>query len=149
MRSGTGSGSRNSWASRALLLAALVAVCAACGAHRKAQTTTSKPPAGIRVRLTADSHHPRVGKPWHYEVRVTDASGKPVAARIHLQIVFGGAPVGQIGRHRVANGVWQETIGGDGNPPFPARAQNIPLVFQAVVTAEGQTTKVGYPITVR
>jgi hypothetical protein len=149
MRSGTGSGSRSGWASRALVAVTAVAVCAACGGHRKAQTTTTQPPASIRVRLTADSHRPRVGKPWHYEVRVTDASGKPVAARIHLQILFGGTPVGQVGRHRVANGVWQETIGAGANQPFPARARNVPLVFEAVVTADGQTKKVDFPITVR
>ena len=101
------------------------------------------------MRLTADSHHPRAGSPWHYEVRVTDRSGKPVAARIHLQILFGGAPVGQVGRHRVANGVWRETIGTGINQPFPARARNVPLVFEAVVIADGQTKKVNYPITVR
>jgi hypothetical protein len=149
MRSGTGSGSRNDLASKALLLAAAAAVCAGCGRHQIVRSTPLAVQAGIRVRLTADSHHPRVGKPWHYEVRVTDAAGKPVAALIHLQIVFGGAPVGQIGRHRVANGVWKETIGGAGNPPFPARARNIPLVFQAVVTADGRTKRIGYPITVR
>lgn len=103
----------------------------------------------IRVSLTADSHHPRVGKPWHYEVRVTDAAGKPVPARVHLQIVFGGAPVGQIGRHRVANGVWRETIGADGNAPFPARARGVRLAFQAVVTALGQTKKANYWIEAR
>lgn len=150
MRYGTGCGSESGWVSRALALATAVAVCAGCGGHSKAQqTTTQKPPAGIRVRLTADSHRPRVGKPWHYAVRVTDAAGKPVAARIHLQILFGGAPVGQIGRHRVANGVWQETIGAGINQPFPARARNLPLIFQAVVTADGQTKKADYPITVR
>jgi hypothetical protein len=148
MRSGTGSGSRNGWASRALLALTAVALCAGCGGHREAQTTLP-PSAGIRVRLTADSHHPRVGKPWHYEVRVTDSAGKPIAARIHLQILFGGAPVGQVGRHRVANGVWQETIGTGANQPFPARARHVPLVFEAVVTAEGQTKKVDYPITVQ
>ena len=101
------------------------------------------------MRLTADSHRPRVGKPWHYEVRVTDASGRPVPATVHLQILFGGAPVGQIGRHRVANGVWSETIGTDGNAPFPARARGLTLVFEAVVTARGQTRRARYSIHVR
>jgi hypothetical protein len=105
--------------------------------------------SAIRVQLTADSHHPRVGKRWHYEVHVTDARGRPVRALVHLQIVFGGAPVGQIGRHRVANGVWRETIGTDGNQPFPGRARGLPLVFQVIATAKGRTKKVDYPITVR
>ncbi len=149
MRSGTGAGSGSGWVSRALLVVTAAVVCAGCGGHSNAQTRTQKPPAGIRVQLSADSHHPRVGKPWHYEVRVTDAAGKAVAARIHLQLLFGGSPVGQIGRHRVANGVWRETIGAGANQPFPAKARNLPLVFEAVVTADGQTKKADYPIMVR
>jgi hypothetical protein len=124
----------------ALLLAAVVAVGAGCGGHARARTK-AKPAARIHVQLAADSHRPRVGKPWHYEVRVTDPAGNPVPARVHLQILFGGAPVGQIGRHRVANGIWQETIGADGNEPFPARARGVRLVFEAIVTAKGETRR--------
>jgi hypothetical protein len=138
-----------------LLLTATLAGCGGHGAatatHASMQSTATKPAAAqrIHVRLTAQSHHPRVGKPWSYEVRVSDSAGRPVAARVHLQIVFGGVPVGQVGRHRVANGVWRERIGTDGNAPFPARARGQPLVFEAVVTAKGQTVKADYPITVR
>jgi hypothetical protein len=133
---------------RALLLAAVVALGAGCGGHAGAKAKV-EPPARIHVQLIADSHHPRVGRPWHYEVRVTDAAGKPVPARIHLQILFGRASVGQIGRHRVANGIWQETIGADGNEPFPARARGVPLVFEAIVTGKGQTRKAHWWIRVR
>jgi hypothetical protein len=112
--------------------------------------TRPKPAAPkIRVRLTADSHRPQVGKPWHYEVHVTDAGGSPVPATVHLQILFNGAPVGQIGRHRVADGIWSETIGTGPNPPFPARARGVPLVFEAVAKARGQVRRVRYPIRVR
>ena len=145
MRSGTASGSSGVSAFSVALVVAL----AGCGEHKGATTTVVRPKPSIRVSLTADSHHPRVGKPWHYEVRVTDAAGKPVPARVHLQIVFGGAPVGQVGRHRVANGVWKETIGVPGNPPFPARARGVRLVFQAVVNALGQTKKANYWVQVR
>lgn len=137
---------------RPLLAALLLAVLAGCGGHKAATTaarSTTPTAPGIRVKLTADSHHPRVRKPWHYEVRVTDATGKPVPASVHLQILFGGAPVGQIGRHRVQNGIWRETLGVPGNPPFPARARGIRLVFQAVATARGQTAKANYWIQVR
>jgi hypothetical protein len=134
---------------RLLLAALLVAVPAGCGGHGPATTRAVKPKPGIRVRLVAESHHPRVGKPWHYEVHVSDAAGKPVPARVHLQILFGGVPVGQIGRHRVANGVWRETLGTDGNPPFPEPARGQPLVFEAVVRAHGQTRKADYWIRVR
>ena len=136
---------------RPLLVAALVAAFAAgCGGHeRAAATTRATPKPSIVVRLTAQSHRPLVGKRWRYQVRVTDAAGRPVPARVHLQILFGGVPVGQVGRHRVVNGVWRETLGAPGNPPFPAQARGQPLVLQAVVTARGQTTKANWWIRVR
>lgn len=80
---------------------------------------------------------------------MTDAAGRPLAANVHLQILFGGVPVGQVGRHRVPDGIWRETLGTTGNPPFPARARGQPLVFQAVVTAKGETNKANYWIRVR
>ncbi|HEY2939076.1 MAG TPA: hypothetical protein VGJ27_04630 [Gaiellaceae bacterium] len=132
----------------AMLAAAFVA---GCGGHGETPTASRPTPtsSSIHVRLTAQSHRPRVGKHWSYEVRVTDAAGKPVPATLHLQILFGGVPVGQVGRHRVANGIWRETLGAPGNPPFPARARGQPLVFQAVVTAKGQTKKANWWIRVR
>jgi hypothetical protein len=138
----------------------VVLVAAACGGGKAkrvapptprvthAATVQKAAPQKIHVTLTAQSHAPRVGKPWHYAVRVTDAAGKPVRARVHTQIVFGGAPVGQIGTHTVT-GVWQETIGKDGNQPFPKQARGYPLIFQAVVTAKGVTVKRNWPIRVR
>ena len=132
---------------RLLLAAAILGALAGCGGQE--HTRQAKAQGGIRVRLTADSHHPRVGRPWHYEVRVTDSAGRPVAATIHLQILFGGSPVGQVGRHRVANGVWSETIGTGRNAPFPAKARGVPLVFEAVVTAKGQRKKIDYPVEAR
>jgi hypothetical protein len=121
-------------------------VLAACGAKHASTRAAQAPP--FRVRLTAQSHHPRVGERWHYEVRVTDANGRPLRALVHLQILFNGAPVGQVGRHRVI-GVWRETLGVPGNPPFPAQARGQPLVFQAVVTARGKTVKRNWWIRVR
>jgi hypothetical protein len=131
--------------------AAVLVLAAGCGGHARSETTVphAKAKARIHVRLTADSHRPRVGKPWHYEVRVTDAAARPVAALVRLQILFAGVPVGQVGRHRAAKGVWRETIGAEGNAPFPARARGQELVFEAVVTAQGQTVKADYPIKVQ
>jgi hypothetical protein len=138
---------------RPLLAASLLLALAGCGGHgtgtSATKATPKPPPAKIRVRLTADTHRPRVGKRWHYTVRVTDAAGKPVPASVHLQILFGGVPVGQIGRHRVESGVWSETIGAPGNPPFPARARGVRLVFEAVVKALGETKRADYWIVVR
>ena len=80
---------------------------------------------------------------------MTDAAGRPVPATVHLQILFGGVPVGQVGRHRVRDGIWRETLGTPGNPAFPSRARGQPLVFQAVATAKGETKKATYWIRVR
>lgn len=138
---------------RPLSAAALLVALAGCGGHGPATTAESapkpKPAAKIRVQLTGQSHHPRVGKKWSYEVRVTDSAGKRVPANIHLQFLFSGVPVGQVGRHHVRNGVWRETFGVPGNPPFPERARGQPLVLQAVVTALGETRKATYWIRVR
>jgi hypothetical protein len=136
---------------RPLIVAALLTAVAGCGGHGETATAKGppKPASKIRVRLTGQSHHPVVGKRWHYEVRVTDAAGEPVAADVHLRFLFGGIPVGQAGRHHVANGVWRETFGAPGNPAFPARARGQPLVLQAVVTALGETRKAGWWIVVK
>ncbi|HET7555323.1 MAG TPA: hypothetical protein VFJ75_06690 [Gaiellaceae bacterium] len=136
---------------RPLLAVVFVAALAGCGGHGKTtstQTTAAAPPK-LHVVIEGQSHHPVVGKRWHYSVRVTDAAGKPVPASIHLQFLFAGVPVGQVGRHRVANGVWSETFGAPGNPPFPARARGQALELQAIATSDGRSGSATYAITVR
>lgn len=136
-------------------LAALV-LCAfglvACGgkATTKPTTTTSSLAAAKpKVTVVGQDHHPHVGKPWHYEVHVT-VNGKPVAALIHLQFLFGGSPVAEVGKHNVKNGIWQETFGTRGNPPFPAAAAGQPLVLEATVRVKGHpVAKAGWSILVQ
>ena len=105
----------------------------------------------LHVTVTGQDHHPRVGRHWHYEVRVTDkATGKPVACRIHLQFLFGTLPVGEVGVHVVKTGFWQETFGTPGNPSFPPASRGQHLVLQATVTAKGyRTAKAGWAIVPR
>jgi hypothetical protein len=92
----------------------------------------------LHVVIAGQSHHPLVGKKWHYEVRVTDAkTHKAVPCRIHLQFMFGSIAVGQVGTHVVKNGIWKETFGVPGNPPFPAAARGQRVTLQATVTAKG------------
>ena len=104
----------------------------------------------LHVVLKGQDHHPVVGQKWHYSVTVTNAAGKPVASKIHLQFLFSGLPVGQIGVHTVKNGFWQETFGTPGHPPFPAAARGQKLVIEAIVTAKGYAvTKATWPIVVK
>lgn len=129
------------------LLAVVAAVALGGGLAHVATGTAAAAPQGQRAKgrlhvvLTAQSHHPKLGHAWTYRVRVTDAkTGKPVACRIHLQFFFGGAPVGEVGVHRVANGVWTETIPAKGKDAFPPAAVGQPLVLHATVTAKGYRT---------
>ncbi|HET7566842.1 MAG TPA: hypothetical protein VFJ91_02550 [Gaiellaceae bacterium] len=127
---------------RLLALLPLALAAAACGGGGSSTpaTTASAPPAAkkLHVALTAQSHHPQLGHTWTYEVHVTDATtGKPVPAKIHLQFVFGGAPVGEVGRHAVRNGIWKETIPATGKNAFPPAAVGPKLQLRATVTSPG------------
>jgi hypothetical protein len=103
---------------------------------------TATAPAAVRATLRASTHRPRVNAPWTYVVRVRDAAGRPIRARVHLQVLFNGVPVGEIGVHRVL-GVWRETI------RWPPASVGHPLVFRAEVTARGRTLRLDYPLVVR
>ena len=92
----------------------------------------------LHVVLKGQDHHPVVGKTWSYSVTVTNAAGKPIACKIHLQMLLNGQfVVGEVGVHNVKNGVWKETIVAHGPNAFPLTAVGQPLVLQATVTAKG------------
>jgi hypothetical protein len=95
----------------------------------------------LKVVLKGQDHHPVVGKTWSYEVHVTNSAGKPVACKIHLQMLLAGmSVVGEVGVHVVKNGVWKETIVAKGPNAFPPASRGQPLVLQATVTAKGYAT---------
>lgn len=52
-----------------------------------APTGTAARTAAFKATLTADTHSPKVNTTWHYHVRVTDAKGHPIAAKITSLIV--------------------------------------------------------------
>ena len=130
---------------RGLALLPLLLVAAACGGGSSTpstavQTQTQAPAAkkALHVAISAESHHPRLGHTWTYRVHVTDAAtGKPVPAHVHLQFVFGGTPVGEVGKHFVRNGVWKETIPAKGKNAFPPAAVGPQLSLRATATAAG------------
>jgi hypothetical protein len=133
-----------------LLLAVVVA--AACGSSHRAQQTTKRihhVPVRFRAVLHAPTHHPRAGKPWLYSVRVTDLQGRPIRARIRMQVLFGGIPVGKVddGKTFTFVGTWREPK----KEPliWPARSRGRPLTFEAIVTARGASKRLDYAIEVR
>jgi hypothetical protein len=126
---------------RALVLGTVLLAAAALSA---AATASSK----LHVSVTAQGHHPVVGKTWTYEVACT-AAGKPVPCSVHIQVFFSGASVGEIGKHVLKNGVWKETIPAKGKNAFPVASVGQPLVWHVIATAKGYGTGVGtYPISV-
>ncbi|HJQ73615.1 MAG TPA: hypothetical protein VJ814_01920 [Gaiellaceae bacterium] len=135
---------------RVSVLLAVGLLAASCGGGSKAPTTATAAKKALHVVLTAESHHPRLARTWSYQVHVTDAAtGKPVACLIHVQVTFGGVPVGQVGRHRVKNGVWKETIPAAGKNAFPPAALGQHVVWQAVAKAPGYRKAVAnWPISV-
>ena len=128
--------------------AVVIAVCALGLAVAAPATAALKK---LHVTIQGQDHHPRVGKRWHYDVHVTDAAtGKPVACRIHLQFLFSGQPVGEVGVHNVTNGLWQETFGTPGHPPFPPASRGQSLVLEATVTKKGyKTARAGWAVVPR
>jgi len=108
----------------------------------------------IRVTLSAQDHHPRASASpsvqWGYCVKVRTATGKSVASTIHLQILQGLKPVGQVGFVSLRKGYdhWCASIGGETNALL-AVPRGKKLIFQAVVRAEGVTVKGNWPIVVR
>ena len=71
-----------------------------------ASTGTAARDAVFRATLVTDGHTPKVNTTWHYSVRVTDAKGHPIWAKITSQIVD---PLG--GKHLVE-------FDGTGHNPF-------------------------------
>src|SRR5437773_7498376 len=61
-----------------------------------ASTGIAAQKAAFKATLVADTHTPKVNTTWRYHVRVTDAKGHPISARITSQIVD---PLG--GKHLV------------------------------------------------
>jgi hypothetical protein len=133
---------------RRFLAIVLVALTAVAGAVAAVGTSP------IRVTLTAENHHPhpRASPSWQwgYCVRVGTPAGKSVASTIHLQILQGRKPVGQVGFVSLKKGYdrWCGTIGGETNALL-AVPRGKRLIFQAVVRAEGLTVKRNWPIVVR
>jgi hypothetical protein len=81
-----------------LILIASAWVAAPSGAAIRQRSVSSK--AAFKAKLTAPTHRPKAGTKWFYTVRVTDLAGKPIRARITVQIVD---PLGSVHPVQYAN----------------------------------------------
>jgi hypothetical protein len=131
---------------------ALVLFAAGCGGghtSKNALTTGSDTVPPVRVTISASTHHPRANAPWPVTVRVTNATGQPIAARLTMRILLSGTPVGKVDNGRVYHfvGTWREKKGQE--IKWPTASRNQPLAFQAIVRAQGKTVKKTVAITVR
>jgi len=108
-----------------------------------ARTATA---SAVRVTITAPTHYPKVNAPWPVTIRVTNASGKPLPARLTMRILLGTLPVGKVDNGRVFRfvGTWREKKGQE--ITWPAASSGQSFVFQAIVTALGRTVKKGFAV---
>jgi hypothetical protein len=102
----------------------------------------------IRVTITA-SHTVKANAKWPVVVRVSTASGKPLAGTLTNNILLGGIPVGKVDNGKVwrFRGSWQEPKGQE--ITWPAAGKGQTFGFQTVVRVNGQKVKKTFLVTVR
>jgi hypothetical protein len=110
----------------------------------------------VKATLTTGTPTPVVDQPWRWAVVVKDRKGKPLRAKMKLQIRLGTIVVGcWMGKEMTqctgANpGTWIRFKGKKaGTLTWPATAVGPKLTFQAVVVAEGKTLRLRAPVRVR
>lgn len=111
--------------------------------------------ASVTAKLTAPSPRATVGEPWRYTVTVR-SGGKPVAARMRLQILLGRTVVGCWKGGTLAQcldgslGDWIAFRGKrTGVVRWPAESVGVSLTFQALVTSRGRTLRLRVPVRVQ
>lgn len=126
-------------------LLAIAAVALAVGATALAATTAS-----FRATLTAGSHKPAINTRWPYTVKVVDAKGKPLAARITVAVVD---PIGGVHptlyylstKKYVTNiafkGTFRDAV------KWPPESKGYPLTFRVTVRVGTKRTVLKYVVT--
>jgi hypothetical protein len=110
----------------------------------------------VKATMTTSSPTPVVDQPWRWTITVKNGAGKPVAAKMRLQILFGPTVVGcwkgtaMTQCTGVNAGTWIPFKGKrTGVITWPAQSLGVKLTFQAVVAAEMKTLRLRAPITVQ
>ena len=110
----------------------------------------------VKAAMTTSSTTPVVDQPWRWTVTVKSAAGKPLAARMRLQILLGPTVVGcwkvtAMTQCTGANaGTWIAFKGKKtGVLTWPAQSAGIKLTFQAVVVVDSKLLRLRAPVTVQ
>jgi hypothetical protein len=146
---------------------AVLAALAGCGGGAKstkssttharsspAATTTTAQAAGggatvttgpVRASLSGPDHSPVAGKLWPYSVKVTDASGKPLAGTVDTEFTFAGQVVGRESppTHRLVNGMLHDMV------TFPPQSVGEPVSLQVVVHTRFGSVTLDWPVAPR
>jgi hypothetical protein len=102
--------------------------------------------ASFHATLRALTHAPKVNARWRYEVRVTDAAGRPLRARITVQLSdpFGGVHAVEFDccKRNIVNhpirGVFRDAV------EFPAESRRFRLTFRVIVARAGRRRVLTY-----
>jgi hypothetical protein len=120
--------------------------------------TASAPAASpaVKATLRTSTPTPTVDAPWRWTVVVKDGKGKPLAAKVRLQILLGTLVVGcwkggaMVQCTGASSGSWIRFKGTRrGALTWPAESVGVKLTFQAVVAAAGKTIRLRAPVKVQ
>jgi len=128
-----------------VLVAVMLTVAASAGAANP-----------VRATMSTSSTKPLVDTPWRYTITVKNPAGKPLAAKVRLQILLGTVVVGcwkrtaMVACSGATSGTWISFKGRrTGVITWPAQSAGIKLTFQATVVAGGRSLKLRAPVTVQ
>ena len=106
--------------------------------------------------MTTSTPVPVVDQPWRWTVTVKTAAGKPLPAKMRLQILLGTTVVGcwkgtaMTSCSSASAGTWIAFKGKlDRVLTWPAESAGIKLTFQAVVVSGARTLRLRAPVTVQ
>lgn len=110
----------------------------------------------VRATMSTSSTKPLADTPWRYTITVKDQAGKPLAAKVRLQILLGTFVVGCWKRTAIVpcsgatSGTWISFKGKrTGVIRWPAQSAGAKLTFQATVVAMSRSLKLRAPVRVQ
>lgn len=110
----------------------------------------------VKATLRTSTTTPTVDENWRWTVTVKDGKGRPIAAKMRLQILLGTLVVGcwkgkaMTPCSGAGAGTWIAFKGiRTGVLTWPAQSVGVKLTFQAVVVAGGKTLRVRAPVSVQ